>query len=244
MKPKIGSWITLNDPSIAEVMADAGFDWLCIDIEHTAIDYYEVKLMVISIQSKGIEAYVRVGENNRRIIKRVLDLGVDGIIIPNIKTKKDALYAIDSSYYQPIGNRGVGLARAQSYGFDFENYRKNKSNSIKLILQIENISAINNLESILSLDHIYGTFIGPFDLSSSLGKIGKLEHPIVLSAIKKYEEISNKYDKIKGFHVVPIDYKLVKNKIDEGYKFIGFGFDAYFMGNSIRDQLNSLKFKL
>ena len=91
------------------------------------------------------------------------------------------------------------------------------------------------------MDNIDGTFIGPYDLSSSLGKIGQLDAPEVLFAIKKYEKISLKYNKMMGFHVVPIDYKLVNEKIKQGYKFIAFGFDAFFLGDSIRNQLKNLK---
>ena len=125
MKKKfsIGSWITLNNSSIAEIMADAGFDWLCIDLEHTTIDYNEVQQLILAIQSKGLKAFVRVGENNPRIIKRVLDAGADGIIVPMVNSKQDALKAVDSVKYPPKGKRGVGLSRAQGYGFNFEKYK-------------------------------------------------------------------------------------------------------------------------
>ena len=146
----IGSWITLNHPSVAEIMSDAGFDWLCVDMEHSIIDYYEAQLLISAIQSKGIKAYVRVGENNSRIIKRVLDAGADGIIVPMINTRDEAQYAINSVKYPPLGKRGVGLARAQKYGFGFQDYRSGKADDIKLIVQIEHIEALNNLEEIVS----------------------------------------------------------------------------------------------
>ena len=113
MNYSIGSWITLGHISIVEIMADAGFDWLCIDIEHSVIDFYEVQLLILAIQSKNIKAYVRVGENNKGIIKRVLDAGADGIIVPMINSKADAIKAIEAVKYPPLGKRGVGLARAQ-----------------------------------------------------------------------------------------------------------------------------------
>jgi 2-keto-3-deoxy-L-rhamnonate aldolase RhmA len=169
-KYSLGSWITLNNPSIAEIMADAGFDWLCVDMEHSIIDYSEAQQLIATIQSKGKKAYVRVGENNNRIIKRVLDAGADGIIVPMVNSKEDAIKAIKSTKYPPLGNRGVGLARAQNYGFGFDNYKNNIADKIKLIVQIEHIDAVNNLDDILSLDEIDGTFIGPYDLSGSMGK--------------------------------------------------------------------------
>ena len=90
-KVSIGSWITLNHFSIVEIMAEAGFDWLCVDMEHSVTDYYEAQQLIAAIQAKGIKAYVRVGENNTRIIKRVLDAGADGIIVPMVNSKEDAL---------------------------------------------------------------------------------------------------------------------------------------------------------
>lgn len=237
----IGSWITIGHSSIAEVMADAGFGWLCIDMEHTVIDFAIMQELIIAIQSKGLKAFVRIGENNSRIIKRVLDAGPNGIIVPNVKSALEAKKAVESFKYPPLGKRGVGLARAQGYGFDFENYRDNKTKELKLIVQIEHINAIKELDLILQTDGIDGTFIGPYDLSGSLGITGKLNDPKILSAIDSYLEIAKKYDKLIGFHVVPIDYNLVAEKISEGYNFIAFGFDAYFLGSSVRNQLKNIK---
>ena len=240
-KATIGSWITLNNPSIAEIMADAGFDWLCVDMEHSIIDYSEAQQLIATIQSKGKKAYVRVGENNNRIIKRVLDAGADGIIVPMVNSKEDAIKAIKSTKYPPLGNRGVGLARAQNYGFGFDNYKNNIADKIKLIVQIEHIDAVNNLDDILSLDEIDGTFIGPYDLSGSMGKPGKYNDPDVKDVIKKYEITAKKYDKLMGYHVIEPDYKLVDEKIKSGYNFIAFSLDTYFLGSIIRNQLEKIK---
>ena len=145
----IGSWISLNHFSIAEILADSGFDWLCIDLEHSTIDYAETQQLIIAIQSKGLKAFVRVGENNARIIKRVLDAGADGIVVPSVNSAAEAKRAVDSIKYPPEGKRGVGLARAQGYGFNFESYREIKSKEIILIVQIEHINAIKELDLII-----------------------------------------------------------------------------------------------
>jgi len=240
-KFQLGSWISLGHPSIAEVMADAGFDWLCIDLEHSVTDYFEAQQLIMAIQGKGLKAYVRVGENNTRIIKRILDAGADGIIVPSVNSAEEAVKAVKAVKYPPIGNRGVGLARAQGYGFNFENYRDIKTKDIKLIVQIEHINAIKELNAILKIDGVDGTFIGPYDLSGSLGKPGQWDEPEVVDAMKIYEETVKKYDKWVGFHVVPPDYKLVQEKKKKGYNFVAFSFDAYFLGQTIRDQLKHLK---
>jgi 2-keto-3-deoxy-L-rhamnonate aldolase RhmA len=233
----IGSWITLNHPSIAEIMADAGFDWLCVDMEHSVIDYFEAQQLIASIQSKGIKAFVRVGENNTRIIKRVLDAGADGIIVPMVNTVEDAQKAIDAIKYPPKGKRGVGLARAQKYGFGFDEYKNEKADSIQLIVQIEHYEALQNLDDILQMDGIDGSFIGPYDLSGSMGKPGKYDDEDVKSLLKKYESTSSNYNKWIGFHVVPPDYKMVDEKIKKGYNFIAFSLDTVLLGEMCRAQL-------
>tara|TARA_B110000208_G_C11588511_1_gene365353 strand:+ start:67 stop:798 length:732 start_codon:yes stop_codon:yes gene_type:complete len=241
MKATIGSWLTLGHNSIVEIMADSGFDWLCIDLEHTVIDLYEAQQMILTIQSKGLKAYVRVGDNDNAIIKRVLDAGADGIIVPMVNSKKDALRAINAVKYPPIGKRGVGLARAQGYGFNFDDYKDNYASQIKLIVQIEHIEAVNNLEEILSLEHIDGTFIGPYDLSGSMGKPGKYDDNDVQLVLKKYEEISSRYNKLKGFHVIEPNYERVVDKINKGYDFIAFSLDTLFLGSTVKDQLSHLR---
>ncbi|TVZ55503.1 2-dehydro-3-deoxyglucarate aldolase [Lutibacter sp. Hel_I_33_5] len=241
----IGSWITLNHFSIVEIMADAGFDWLCVDMEHSVTDYFEAQQLIATIQSKGIKAYVRVGGNNTRIIKRVLDAGADGIIVPMVNSKEEAIKAINALKYPPKGKRGVGLARAQKYGFGFEDYKDNEADDIKLIVQIEHVDAVNNLEEILSLDAIDGTFIGPFDLSGSMGKPGKYDDDDVKEVLQRYEDIVKKYNKLIGFHVIQPDYQLVLDKIEKGYNFIAFSLDTLFLGTIARNQVlkyrNSLK---
>ena len=240
-KFSIGSWVTLNHYSIAEIMADAGFDWLCVDMEHSVTDYSEAQQLIAAIQAKGVKAYVRVGENNNRIIKRVLDAGADGIIVPMVNSIEDAIKIINSVKYPPLGNRGVGLARAQNYGFGFNNYKDNIADDIKIIVQIEHVDAINNLDDILSLDAIDGTFIGPYDLSGSMGKPGRYNDTDVKDVIKKYEITAKKYDKLMGYHVIEPDYKLVDEKIKSGYNFIAFSLDTYFLGTIIRNQIKKIK---
>ena len=187
---RIGSWITLNHFSIAEILADAGFDWLCVDMEHSVIDYYEMEQLIATIEAKHCTPYVRVGENNPRIIKRALDAGAVGIIVPMVNSKVDAEKAVNAVKYPPLGTRGVGLARAQKYGFGFEEYVQHINSTTKVIVQIEHIDGINNLVEILSVDGVDGSIIGPYDLSGSMGKPGKYDDSDVQAVCKQYEEIS------------------------------------------------------
>ena len=233
----IGSWITLGHFSIAEIMVDAGFDWLCIDLEHSVIDYYQVEQLIATIGSNGCIPYVRVGANDPLIIKRVLDAGAKGLIIPFINSFEDAKKAVNSAKYPPLGKRGVGLARAQGYGFNFENYKNSINNELIIIAQIEHYKAITNLEKILSVDGIDGTLIGPYDLSGSLGFPGEYDKPEVKELLDKYEKICKKQLSPMGFHVVPAQASLVSEKINIGYKFIAFSLDTIFLGSKCKEEL-------
>ena len=237
----IGSWITLGHFSIAEIMADAGFDWLCVDIEHSVIDFYDLEVLIATIQSKGVKPFVRVGDNDDLIIKRVLDAGAEGIIIPMINSKSEAKKAIRSIKYAPEGSRGVGLARAQGYGFNFEEYAAKFNNKIQIIAQVEHINAIKNLDEILSLEELSGTIIGPYDLSASIGKPGQYNDPDVKKLLNQYENISKKFDKHMGYHVIEPNAKIVQKKIKDGYSFIALSLDTMFLGNSCRRELKELK---
>ncbi len=239
-KYTIGSWITLNHFSIAEIMADAGFDWLCIDMEHSVTDYFEAEQLIATIQLKGLKAFVRVGENNARIIKRVLDAGADGIIVPMVNSKEEAEKAVNAVNYPPVGKRGVGLSRAQNYGFGFEAYKNGKARDIVLIAQIEHLEAIKNLEEIIQTDGIHGTFIGPYDLSGSMGKPGQYHDQDVSEVLKEYERIVKAYDKLVGYHVIEPDIGLVNEKINQGYNFIAFSLDTLFLGQKARTEMKKL----
>ena len=149
--------------------------------------------------------------------------------------------AINSVNYPPYGARGVGLYRAQDYGLGFEKYKNNKAKNIKLIIQIEHIDAINNLKEILSLDGIDGTFIGPYDLSASMGKPGKFEDKDVVEALNKYKKIALEHDKKIGIHVINPDYNEVLMKKNEGYNFIAFSSDIIFLGDTINNNMSNLK---
>ena len=239
-KNKIGSWITSYNPSAASLMSSLGFEWLCIDMEHSSITSDQMSLLISAIVKNKSKPFVRVGSNNQLHIKRALDAGAKGIIVPMVNTVRDAKNAIESTYYYPQGKRGVGLTSACNYGFSFEKYVKNESKKIHLILQIESIEAINNLEKILDLKNISGTLLGPYDLSSSLGVIGKLENSLVKNAIKKYEKISNKKKIPMGIHIAQPNSSKIKLAYKKKYKYIATGTDMIFLGNSCKEFIKKL----
>lgn len=229
----IGSWISFGFTQTCEIMAKAGFDWLVIDMEHTAIDHNQCLNLIQVIESNGVTPLVRVGDNDRLLIKKAMDAGAHGIIVPMVNTVVDAKKAIDALYYPPLGNRGVGLGRAQNYGVGFEEYKKWAGKEMIFIPQIEHIEGVNNLESILALEQVDGFIIGPYDLSGSLGVLGNWDHPAVIEALEKVNKILSENEKPGGFHVIHSNHEELKHRISEGYSFIAYGDDMVFFAETI-----------
>jgi len=240
-KLSIGSWLTIGHPSVAEIMTQENFDWLCIDMEHTSIDYAMAQVLISTIQNYKKPALVRVSKNEEVCIKKVLDSGADGVVIPMINDIQDAKQAIDYVYYPPVGKRGVGLYRAQGYGQNFAEYKSKAQGELVIIVQIEHYKGVENLEEIISLDHIDGIIIGPYDLSGSLGIPGDFMDKTFLSYIERVENICKKYNFPLGYHQVNPDYHQLQNKIDQGYRFLGFGTDFLFMSKKIEHELSNIK---
>lgn len=242
-KLSIGSWITLGEPAVAEIMAGRGFDWLVVDMEHSVITLDKAQELIRVIGLCGVVPLVRVAENNPVIIKRVMDAGAYGVIVPMVNSLEDARQAVDSVKYPPLGKRGVGLARAQGYGMAFEDYKKWVNRQSIVIVQIEHIDAVDNLDKILSLEQVDGFIVGPYDLSASLGIPGDFKNKKVVEAISSVIRLAKKYNKPAGFHVIQPDSEEVVKRIRQGYRFVGFSLDTLFLGKKCETELNKLKYK-
>lgn len=237
----VGSWLQLGQPAIAEIMMDAGFDWLVVDLEHSPITQREAEELIRIIDLKGGVPLVRVSSNDPTQIKRVMDAGAQGIIVPMVCTTEDAELAVRAVRYPPAGTRSFGLARAQHYGPGFEEYAAQNNDNAVVIVQIEHTDAIRNAEQILNVDGVDGSLIGPYDLSGSVGKPGQFDDPVVRQEVERYEMVSSHMGKPMGYHVTHPDYRLVNDKIKLGYSFIAFGTDFLFLGHSTRDQMRMLR---
>jgi len=240
-KLTIGSWITLSHTAIAEIMAKSGFDWLCVDMEHSAITLAQAQPLVQVIELCGCVPLVRVSENQAGLIKRVMDIGAQGVIIPMVNTREAALNAVKAVRYPPVGTRGVGLARAQGYGLEFEKYKNWVNKESIVIVQIEHIEAVENLEEILGTEGIDGFIVGPYDLSGSMSRPGDFENPSFKAALRKIMELSRKMRKPAGFHVIEPDASHFLKRFREGYRFLGFSLDTLFLGSSCRSEIMKIK---
>ena len=237
----IGSWITLAHPAIAEIMARAGFDWLVVDLEHSVITIKEAEELIRVINLCGVVPLVRLSINDPVQTKRVMDAGAHGIIVPMVKTRTEADAAVAAVYYPPKGARSVGLARAQGYGTTFQKYREWLDNKAVVIVQVEHIDAVNNLEDIFSVSGIDGYFIGPYDLSASMGLPGQFDHPDMVAAIERIRQVGSLHNKPGGIHIVEPDIVQLEKRIKEGFKFIAYSLDIRMLDTACRAGLAAEK---
>jgi 2-dehydro-3-deoxyglucarate aldolase len=239
--PLIGSWITLAHPAIAEIMAKAGFDWLAVDMEHSVITIREAEELIRVIDLVGVVPLVRLTSNNPDQIKRVMDAGAHGIIVPMVNSASDAKNAVEAIKYPPMGKRGVGLARAQGYGAQFQKYLDWEKIGSTVIVQVEHIDAVDNLEEIFSIDGVDGYIIGPYDLTSSMGIPGQFEHPDFLSAMGKIHLVASKMNMIGGIHVIEPEPDQLKQRVEEGFGFIAYSLDIKMLDAASRKGLEHVK---
>jgi 2-keto-3-deoxy-L-rhamnonate aldolase RhmA len=237
----IGSWISFGYTPTCEIMTKAGFDWLVIDMEHTAIDVWQAHQLIQVIDLAGCVPLVRVGSNDPLLIKRAMDAGAQGVVVPMVNTREDAMRAVSAVKYPPEGTRGVGLARAQTYGMGFEAYRQWNHDQSVVIVQIEHIEGVKNIDDILSVNGVDGFIIGPYDLSGSLGVPGEFSHPSMLAALEKVSLAIQKNTKVAGYHIVHSDHDSLLEKMAQGYKFIAYGDDMVFFAEKLSDESSFLK---
>lgn len=243
-KVRLGTWITAPHPSIVELMAYFPFEWLCVDMEHSPVSLSELQVALAIIQSKKKKAFVRIRQNTHVDAKFPLDAGADGIIIPMVNSAQEAEAAVANCLYPPTGRRGVGLARAHMFGFAFEEHLEANHKQLEIILQVEHIQAVRELDSILSIKGLTGIFVGPYDLSGSMGIPGQLDAPQLIEALDLVAEKTLKAGKLLGIHVVPPERDRILTAAGQGYNFIAFSTDTYILGQKISDELKFLNEKI
>jgi len=239
----LGSWITLAHPSIAEILASAGYDWLVVDMEHTTISIEQAGELIRVIDLCGVVPLVRLTSNSADQIKQIMDAGAHGIIVPMVCRVEDAINAVAATRYAPQGIRGVGLARAQKFGPGFDDYLQWQKNGPVVIVQIEHKDALDNLEEIFSVPGVDGFIIGPYDLSCSMGIPGKFEDPDFKKAVSKVLKTGLKMNFPAGIHIVEPDQVRLAQVIKEGYQLIAYSVDIRMLDVEARKGLMTAKIK-
>jgi 2-keto-3-deoxy-L-rhamnonate aldolase RhmA len=231
----VGSWLSFDNTQMAEMMARTGFDFLTIDMEHGHASNAGLLSLIQTIELAGTTPLVRLASNEMRQIKTAMDAGAHGIIVPDVRSAEEARRAGDAIYYPPQGRRGVGLSRAQGFGFDFDAYKKERLPNAILVVQIEHHQAVADLEAILDVETVDAFIIGPYDLSGSIGRPGEFEHPDVVALLDKTEDVIRHSKKPGGFHIVNSDEAAMRKRIAGGCRFMAYGTEMIFLGEKLRD---------
>ena len=233
----IGTIVSLDSPEVAEVLSAAGFDWLFIDAEHGPLDALAIQRI---LQGAGsTPCLVRVAQSSEVPIKQALDVGAAGIIAPMVNSAEQAAQVVHWAKYPPLGTRGVGAGRAQGYGFEFKEYIARANAETAVIVQAEHFEAVENIASIAKVAGIDAILVGPNDLSASLGHLGDMAHPDVVSAIEHVTQVCQAAQMPLG--IFGMMAEAVKPYIKRGYTLITVGIDTVLLGTAARQLLAQLK---
>lgn len=235
----LGGTITLNSPVVAELWSRVGFDWLWFEMEHTPLSVDAVNTMLAVTNGSEVGTIVRVPWNDATLIKRVVDTGPDGILIPQINTRAEAEAAVRAMKYPPLGERGAGLARAQGYGLAMGEYYRSANSDVMTLMMIEHIKGVENIDEILAVPGVDGIMIGGLDLSGSMGLLGQGDHPAVEEAIQKVLAACAKAKIPCG--TVDLDPDSAKRRIEQGFTLLIVALDVLNLASAAKSTLGRLR---
>lgn len=230
--------VTINSPEVAELLAGVGFDWLFIDAEHAPLTMLDIQRMV-QAAGKGFPCIVRLPEASEVPIKQALDIGAAGIIAPLVNSARQTENIVRLAKYAPDGSRGVGVSRAHRYGLGFQEYIDKANEDVTVIVQVEHVDAVANIESIAKVPGVDAVFVGPYDLSASLEKLGQVNDPEVQQAIEIVTRASVQAGIRLG--IFGLTAEAVRPFIDRGYTLIVAGIDTMMLGSAASQLLADLR---
>ena len=222
-------WTSFGHPSLTEIIANSGVEALGIDLEHSTISLEQTQRIIAAAQGEGILALPRIASHNPEMLKRVLDSGADGVIVPLVSSREQAERFISLLRYAPQGLRNFGVSRAHGYGFDFEAYTRDWNAGAVLIAQIETKEGVENIDAILAGGGIDGIMIGPYDMSGSYGLPGQLDHGIVREACQRVIRACAARGVSCGIHLVSPDENEIHEAFKRGYTFLVLSSDLFAM---------------
>jgi 2-keto-3-deoxy-L-rhamnonate aldolase RhmA len=232
----VGTIVTLAAPEVAEILSTSGLDWLFVDGEHAPIDFQSAQtLLAVS----RVPCLMRVPDASEAMIKKALDIGAAGVIVPMVNSAQQARAIVSFAKYPPQGVRGVGRVRAQGYGFDFANYMDVANDETVVVVQCEHIAAVETIESIAAVEGVDAVLVGPYDLSGSMNLLGQVEHPDVLAAITRVAEVCTRIG--RALAIFTAQPEKMKPFIAQGYTLLAVGVDVAALGDTARSIVGALK---
>ena len=233
----IGTLITIPVPGVAEIMAEIGYDWLFVDTEHGSFNARGAEGILQAVDHR-CPCVVRVPSNEEVWIKKALDVGAAGIIAPGVNSTSEAERIVRMCKYPPRGTRGVGIGRAHGYGLKFKDYVTKANDEIAVVLQAENTNAVNTISDIVRVPDVDAILIGPYDLSASMGKMGKLDDAEVQAAIATVTEACRR----AGVHlgIFADSAESAATFIQKGFTLIAISTDCLHMAQGARETLKAI----
>jgi 2-keto-3-deoxy-L-rhamnonate aldolase RhmA len=236
--PPIGILLSLPSPEIAEIAVEAGFDWLFLDMEHGLLDVFSVQRLIQAVAGR-VPCIIRAASHDGAAIAKALDTGADGLIFPHVNSAAEARDCVRAALYPPQGARSIGIARAQGYGARLAEAIAGDHKRISLIAQIEHIKSVRNIEEILVTAGLDALFIGPFDLSASLGIPGQVQDPSVLEAIGQVQTAARKFGIPAGIFAGGAE--AARAAINAGFEYVCVSTDAFLFGAACRELCSVLR---
>ncbi len=229
-EPQVGTWLTLASPFAARFLAGSGFRWLTVDLEHSPADWETAALMFSAIADGGCVPLARVPTNAPREIKRALDSGAYGVVVPMVNTPEEAAVAVAAARYAPQGSRSVGGSlHALTFGASPAEYFAGANREVLLVIQAEHVKAVENADRIFAVPGIDAMFVGPNDLLSSMGKIPQMEtdDEEFVQALRHLRETARRHGIAPGLHTG--DAAAARRRIAEGWQLVAVGSDLALM---------------
>lgn len=236
-----GTWLSIGSPAVAEVSALLGLEFVVVEAEHTTMGLETIENMVRGIDAADGEtaSIVRVPWNDKVYLKRVLDTGVDGVLVPMIETAEEARALVEAVRYPPEGVRGIGSGRASQYGRHFQEYVENADETFVTIAQIESKRGVENAEEIASVDGIDALFVGPADLSGSLGVFAQWDSEVLKQHMERLVEISEEADIPIGTLVTRQED--IETRVGQGFDFLAVGKDTATLAAGTEEMITEYK---
>jgi len=234
----LGTILSLNSPDVAEILSAIGFDWIFIDAEHSTLDPHDLKALFQAI-GESAPCVVRLPALDEIAVKKTLDAGAAGLLIPQVNTAEQVEQLVQWGRYHPEGSRGLGFGRAQGYGLKVGEYFENANEKVLLSVQAENMEAVKNIESIVQVPGLDAVVVGPLDLSTSMGLSGQVGHTDVKAAIQRVADVCFNAEMPIG--IFGMTAEAVRPYIAQGFTFIVCGADTVLLGNAARQLLQQLR---
>jgi 2-keto-3-deoxy-L-rhamnonate aldolase RhmA len=238
-KTLLGTWVTIGHTDVPDVLEAVGFDWLVFDTEHAPLGPEAVSRMVQAIDSSSVCPLVRVGAADQYLVKSAFDMGAHGVVCPMVSTREEAARVVSFAKYPPAGVRGVAPRKAADYGNTFADYVRTANESTVVVVQIETAESLQNLDEILGTPGVDVAFVGPTDLTMSLGLIDDRGNPRVVEAMKQVIDACARHGKTPGVLAATPDE--ARRDVKLGFRFIGLGSDTRFMMSGAREYLRAAR---